>query len=120
MLEHELLADKGVLIARPKGPLTAKDFAALAAEADAWIETHGALRGLVISAARFPGWENPAGMLAHFRFVRAHHRKIARVAVVSDSDLLGLMPGLANHFVAAELRRFKGDQEAEATRWVGG
>jgi len=38
MLEHELLSEGGVLIVRPKGPLSAADFKALAAVADAYIE----------------------------------------------------------------------------------
>jgi hypothetical protein len=29
---------------------------------------------------QFPGWENIAGMLGHFRFVHDHHRAICRVA----------------------------------------
>ena len=50
MLEHEMLTEKGVLIARPKGPLTEEDFSVLSADADAYIEAHGALNGLVICA----------------------------------------------------------------------
>ncbi len=35
MLEHELLTVKGILITRPKGPLSEDDFSALSADADA-------------------------------------------------------------------------------------
>ena len=44
MLDHELLTETGVLIARPNGPLAARDFAALAVDADAYIDAHGALK----------------------------------------------------------------------------
>ena len=118
MLEHELLSETGVLIARPKGPLSAMDFSALAVDADAYIETHGALRGLMICAQEFPGWENIEGAVSHFKFVRDHHRKIAKVAFVSDSDVLALLPKLASHFVSAEVKHFKGDQEAKALAWI--
>jgi hypothetical protein len=37
MLEHEMLTEKGILIARPKGPLNEEDFSALSADADAYI-----------------------------------------------------------------------------------
>ena len=120
MLEHELLADKGVLIVRPKGPLTAKDFAALTAETDAYIEAHGALRGLVICAQAFPGWENVDGAISHFKFIRDHQRKIAKIAFVSDSEILALLPRLASHFVSAEVKHFKGDEEANALAWIAG
>ena len=118
MLEHELLADTGVLVVRPKEPLSAKDFATLAAEADSYIERNRALKGLMICAEKFPGWENPEGAISHFRFVRDHHRKIAKVAFVSDSELLAVLPKLAAHFVSAEVKHFKRDQEPEALTWL--
>ena len=118
MLEHELLTETGVLIARPKGPLSEMDFTALAADADAYIETHGALNGLMICAEKFPGWENLDGAISHFKFVRDHHRKILKVAFVSDSDVLALLPKLVSHFVSAEVKHFKGDEEAEALAWI--
>ena len=118
MFDHELLADKGVLVVRPQGPLSAKDFAALTADADSYIEDHGALKGLVICAAKFPGWENLEGAVSHFRFVRDHHRKISKVALVSDSDFLAMLPKLASHFVSAEVKGFGADEEAKALSWV--
>ncbi len=120
MLEHELLAKEGGLIVRPEGPLTAEDFAALAQQADAHIEAHGGLKGLMICAVKFPGWENLDGAISHFRFVRDHHRKIARVAFVSDADMLALLPKLASHFVSAEVKHFRGDAEADALAWIAG
>ena len=118
MLEHELLTDTGILIVRPKGPLAARDFAAFSVEADAYIEVHGALNGLMICAEQFPGWENLDGAASHFKFVRNHHRKISKVAFVSDSDVLTLLPKLVSHFVSAEVKRFKGDEEGEALAWI--
>lgn len=119
MLEHELRANQGVLIVRPKGPLSQEDFAALAAEADAYIETHGALKGLMIAAEKFPGWENLDGFISHFKFVRGHHQKIGKIAFVSDSEMLALLPKLASHFVSAEVRHFKADEEQAALAWLG-
>lgn len=119
MLEHEMLTEKGVLIARPKGPLTVEDFSALSADADAYIEAHGALNGLVIYAEEFPGWENLDGFVSHFKFVRDHHSKILKVAFVSDSNVLALLPKIANHFVSAEVKHFKAQDEVEALAWIG-
>ena len=118
MLKHELLADKGVLIVRPEEPLSAADFAALAAEVDPYIETHGELKGLMICAHAFPGWENVDGAVSHFKFVRDHQSKIAKVAVVSDSDILAFLPRLVSHFVSADVKHFKGDEERQALAWL--
>jgi hypothetical protein len=118
MLEHEMLTETGVLIARPKEPLAARDFAALAIDADAYIEAHGMLNGFMICAEEFPGWENLDGAISHFKFVRDHHSKISKVAFVSDSNVLAILPKLVDHFVSAEVRHFKGDDEAEALAWI--
>ena len=120
MLEHELRTDQGVLIVRPKGPLSENDFATLTTETDAYIETHGALNGLMIVAEKFPGWENLEGFVSHFKFIRGHHENIGKIAFVSDSDVLALLPRLASHFVRAEVRHFKGNQEQAALAWIAG
>jgi hypothetical protein len=98
--------------------LAAGDFEALRSEVDPFIERTGGLRGLVIEAEVFPGWDGFAGLTAHLRFVRDHHRLIRRVAVVSDSALLSHLPQLAGHFVAAEVRHFPKAKRAGALDWV--
>ena len=120
MLEHELLADRGILVVRPKAPLSPADFAGLSADADAYINAHGALNGLMICAEKFPGWDSVDGFLAHFRFVREHHRKIGKVAFVSDSDMLAVLPKVASYFVNAEVRHFRRTEEGDALAWISG
>lgn len=119
MLKHELRADEGILILRPEGALAAADFSSLASRVDPYIEAHGELKGLMICSKSFPGWENIDGAISHFTFVRDHQNKIAKVAVVSDSDVLALLPRLVSHFVSAEVKHFKGDEEAKAFAWMG-
>lgn len=116
---HELLADEGILIVRPEGPLSSADFSELATEVGPYIESHGKLKGLMICADAFPGWQNIDGALSHFKFVRDHQRKIAKVAVVSDSDVLALLPRLVSHFIRAEVKHFEGSEEDKALAWIG-
>jgi hypothetical protein len=103
-----------VLVAEVTAPLRAQVFQALAATADAWLETHEALSGIVVHSRGFPGWENVAGMLGHFRFVRDHHRTIRRVALAADGAVAELAPRLAEHFIRAEITRFGYDELDEA------
>ena len=118
-VSHYLMSESGVLVVEVTAPLRAQDFDALAATADAWLETHDALPGVVIHARQFPGWENAASMLRHFRFVRDHHREIRRVALAADGALAQLAPRLAEHFVRAEIKRFDYDELDEAVVWAG-
>ena len=118
MIEPELFRAEGVLTLFPKGALTAADFAEVAALVDPYIESNGRLRGIMIRAAHFPGWEGFAGLVSHVRFVREHEKRVARVAVCTDSPLLGLAPALADKFVAAEVRSFPFIEHNEAFAWL--
>ena len=118
MINAELFREQGVLKVFPTGALSERDFTALAGLADPFIEANGALNGLMIVAERFPGWESFAALTTHIRFVRDHQQHIRKVAVVSDSPLLGLLPALARHFVQAEIRSFPFDARDAAFDWL--
>jgi len=117
-LIHEFHKSEGILIVTPKAPLAKEDFEGLTAEVDPYIEATGNLRGLLIEAESFPGWEDFGGFLSHFRFVREHHRKIAKVAVVSDGAILSVAPKVADHFVSAEIRHYPGGERDAAMSWL--
>ena len=119
MIHFELLRDRGILILEPRGALTAADFSALAASVDPFIEEHGELKGVIIEAPAFPGWDDFGALVSHMKFVRDHHRHVRRVAVVSDSKVLTTMPKIAGHFVAAEVRTFEAGGRNEAMAWIG-
>jgi hypothetical protein len=118
MIKAELDKTKGILHARPSGPLEAADFDRLAALADPYIARKGELAGLVIEAKEFPGWKNLAGMITHFRFVRNHHRKIRRVALVTNARIGSIAEKFARHFISAEVKRFPAEHAGEAKRWI--
>jgi hypothetical protein len=118
MIAHELLRDKGILIVKPEGPLEKTDFETLAREVDPYIEAQGKLNGLLISAKLFPGWKNFAALVSHLRFVKNHHQKIKKVAAVTDSGFLSIMPHIATHFVDAEVQHFEYRDKDHALEWL--
>jgi SpoIIAA-like len=118
MIEHTLDAARSLLHVRVKAPFTKEDFAGLANAVDPHIEKHGGLAGLLIEVTTFPGWENLGAMAAHFRFVRDHHKRIKRVAVVTDSALGTVAEKLASHFVAATIKRFAAGEKQAAEAWI--
>jgi hypothetical protein len=118
MIHSELLADQAVLVLTPDGPLTAADFMRVAAVVDPYLEQHGKLRGLMIHTKGFPGWEDFAALVSHLRFMREHHRQIERVAAVTGSGFLSILPRVASHFVAAEVRHFDYAQRDAAMHWL--
>jgi stage II sporulation SpoAA-like protein len=118
MLEHRLDPARGVLYLRPQGALREGDFAELARSVDPYIEANGSLAGILLEAPGFPGWDSLGALAAHFRFVRDHHRKVRKIAIVTDALLGDLAEKLASHFVAAKIRHFPAAQAEAAQQWI--
>lgn len=120
MLTFELLRDKGILIVKPAAPLEADDFRSLAAHVDPYITEHGQLTGLLIDAPSFPGWDSFGAFVEHLHFVRDHHRRIKRVAAVTDSGFLKAMPRIGEHFAHPQIKVFECSEKAKALGWLEG
>jgi hypothetical protein len=118
MIDFDLIADRGVLVVKPAGPISEADFEALTATVDPYIARNGNLVGLLIDAPSFPGWDGLAGLIQHFRFVRDHRRKIERIAAVTDNAFLKIAPRIAEHFAYPEIRVFSGNDKADALIWL--
>ncbi|MEO7110819.1 MAG: STAS/SEC14 domain-containing protein [Polyangiaceae bacterium] len=117
-ISYRLLPEHGIVVVELKSALRAEDFDALSATVDSWLEAHAELRGIVIHAREFPGWENFAAFVHQIRFVRDHHREIHRVAVAAGGVAANIAPRLAEHFIKAEIKHFDYDALDEALAWV--
>lgn len=118
MIEVRIEVPEGVVVVEVKGPLEEEDFSSLSRIVDDYLGKHKKLQGIIIRADRFPGWENFSAFVDHLRFVRDHHRRIEKVAVVTDSPIGKLAPVLSGHFVSAELRHFPASEFSAASAWV--
>jgi hypothetical protein len=118
MISHELLRDEGILIISPEGRLESADFKRLAREVDPYITEKGKLAGLMICAEAFPGWDDVGALLSHLKFVKDHHKLIRKVAAVTDSTFLSIMPRVVDHFVSAEVRHFDYRDKDAALKWL--
>lgn len=118
MLDYELHRAEGILILKPGGPLESTDFEKLARDVDPFIVEKGKLNGLMIYVKSFPGWDNFAAFLSHMKFVKDHHQKVKKIAAVTGSGFLSIMPQVANHFIRAEVRHFDYDDKDAALNWL--
>jgi hypothetical protein len=117
MMESRI-SEAGILTVEPRAALEVADFQRVTAEVDGWRESGRLLQGILIDAPSFPGWKDFEALLAHLRFVRDHHRSVHRVAMVTDTTAMALLPRLASHFVVAELRHFPANQRLAAVDWL--
>ena len=73
----------------------------------------------MVVSEHFPGWDDFSALSSHLRFVKEHHQKIRRVAMVTNDRLVSAMPRIASRFVDAEVRAFPMSGRDEALLWVG-
>jgi hypothetical protein len=106
------------LIVTPEDRLSEADFQSISAIADPYIEANGNLNGILIHAKAFPGWQNFGSIVSHFKFVKGHHKHVAKVAAVSDSRFLAIAPKIASHFVSAEVKHFPESDYDDALNWL--
>lgn len=118
MLDYSIMKPEGILVLKPNAPLTKEDFIGLSAAADAYLSDHAKLHGVLIHTKGFPGWENFGGFTAHMHFVREHHKKVERVAIVTDSQIADIAESLGKHFTSAELRHFPFVEDMKALDWL--
>lgn len=120
MIDAKLMRNDGILIVAPAGALQSTDFEQLCLLADPYIEQHGHLAGLLIDAESPTGWEDFSSLLSHLRFAHDYHKKISRVAAVTDSSFLAILPLVADHFTVAEVRHFEYRDRDAALDWLRG
>ena len=118
MLKVTLDEAKAIAFLEPEGGLSAKDFISAAKIIDPYIEKNEKLNGIIIHVKSFPGWDSFAALIGHLKFVKEHHKKVSRVAFVTDSSVLGIFKCIASHFVAAESKKFAFSEMDKAEKWI--
>lgn len=118
MLDYSIMTPEGILVLKPDAPLSREDFSNLGGTVDSYLSDHPKLRGVLIHSRGFPGWESFGGFTAHMHFVREHHKKVERVAIVTDSYFAGMAESLGKHFTSAEIRHFPFADNAKALEWL--
>jgi hypothetical protein len=118
MIDAELIEEDSILKVSPRTALEVPDFQRLASLVDLHIERHGRLNGIMIQLEELPGWDNFYAMLEHFNFIKQHHDKVRRVAVVTDSTVASFLPNLMDSFVSAEVKHFAYQDSEQALAWL--
>ena len=118
MLNFQIDEKNGIAIFTPDEKLSADDFKSASNLIDPYIEQYKRLNGLIIYTESFPGWESFSGLVSHITFVKDHHKKIKRIALVTDSALGSLAESLSSHFVSAKIKVFEYSQLDSAKAWI--
>jgi len=109
---------RGIAVLEPQGALSEEDFKRAAGMIDPYIEKTTRLNGLIIHTKDFPGWDSFAALVSHLKFVKAHHKKVKRIALCTDSVAGNLARVFGPHFINAEVRVFPFQEFDSAGKWV--
>ncbi|MCP4098273.1 MAG: STAS/SEC14 domain-containing protein [Planctomycetaceae bacterium] len=120
MLNVSLDSSVGIATLEPEGELTASDFSAAADVIDPFLEKMGELKGIIIYTKSFPSWHSFSSLVAHLKFIREHHKKVTRVAFVTDSPIGNIAEHVTSHFVSAEIKSFEFCDLASGKKWILG
>ena len=118
MIDAKLMREDGVLVLTPSGTPTETDFERIQLLLEPYIEKAGVLNGVMIYANADPGWDDFYSLLSQLRFIDAHRHAIKRVAAVTDSGILSILPQIGNYFADADIRHFPYEDHLIAMRWL--
>ena len=118
MIEYTLNPANAILHLQPKSSLDQADFEKLTKAVDPFIEKNGDLAGVIVETPAFPGWSSFGAFAAHMRFVKDHHRRIRKIALVTDSPIGDVAEHLVSHFVSAEVKQFPASGVESARNWI--
>ena len=118
MIRFDVLRERNILVVTPDGPLEIRDFENFEKEIDPLIASNGRLVGLLIHAKAFPGWRSFGAFASHIRFVVDHHRQIERIAVVTNSKFLRVLPPIAGYLVHPKIKNFSFEEKDQALAWL--
>ena len=96
-----------------------RTFQQITPEVDSFISQHAKIR-LLIDIYGFNGWYNFAALLKHIQFIKDHHQKVERIAVVGARSWQHWVIGVVRMILRPEVRAYDRSQQAEALRWIVG
>jgi len=118
MIKIEVNEETGIALIEPTGSLTPSDFEVVRSVVDPYLEKVGPLAGIIIHTEKFPGWSSFEALYDHLYFIHDHHKKVKKVALVSNSKIVNFVETMAKHFVEAEIKMFSYEEIEEAIAWM--
>lgn len=118
MLNVIMDKENKTVILEPHEALSQEDFENVAKEIDPYIEAYGGLKGIIIYSETFPGWDSFSAFVLHLKFVHNHHKKVAKLALVTDFTGADVAKSIAQHFVHAEIKHFPFSDMESAKQWI--
>jgi hypothetical protein len=120
MLDYTLSPYESTLTIRLHSAVSEADVLLLIPKVDAYLERHKRLAGVMLISKDWAGWDSFAALRTTIIFLRDHHHRISRMALVTDSVLADIIPIFASRFVDTVIRHFPYNEVPAAKIWLVG
>jgi len=111
--------DETVLYIKVLGKIEKGDFENhVKKPADHILNEYGKIRGILIDASDFEGWEDFPALMEHIGFIKDMNHDVYRVAIIGDATWQKLLPSIANLFLEPVVKRFDPKHGQEAEEWI--
>lgn len=118
MIDISYDAATGILRLRPHGPISDADVAGLRRTLTEALAGAAGLKGLLVDAERFPGWQDFAAFAGHMGVIRDFHGRIAKLALVSDAAFATGAELIGRHVLGVDARHFAQADHDAALAWL--
>ena len=118
MMQVHLNEKEYIAILKPNGRLSEDDFTSARDIIDPFIENHGKLNGIIIYVETFPGWDSFGALITHLKFINGHHKKVLKVALVTNSIIGDVAEYIGKHFIEAQIKHFDFTDFEKAKKWI--
>ncbi len=118
MIEVQIVSPDVLRLTVP-AKLKVEDFRQIAPQIKSVIKRSGRIR-LLIDASGFTGWESIAAFERHLGFVKAHHEKVERIAVIVAHDWRHWVVRTVRMLVHPQVRAYDKRDESNALQWITG
>ena len=111
--------DENVFYIKVLGKIEVGDFEKnIKIPADHIISEYGRIRGILIDAEDFEGWEDFPALMEHIGFIKELDDNVGRVAIIGDQTWQKLITPIADLFLEPVVKRFDPGQGQEAEDWI--
>ena len=118
MLNISIDKPSSIVTLTPNGALTKEDIQSATKEIDAYLKEAAKLKGVIIYVDSFDGWGSFSALLAHLKFIKEHHKKVSRIAFVTNSIVGDFAEHISSHFVSAQVKHFDYNKLEDAKLWI--
>lgn len=94
-----------------------EDFPNIEKDVDAFIAQNKQIN-VLIDASAFSGWEDKEAFKNHMHFVKEHHHKIARLALIAAHEWQHWFAHGIGIFIHPEIKAFNKDEMDKAIAWL--